>query len=112
MIASVYKRLSIGFSILLVFIFIAPLAFSSGHRYSSTIIPLKDSTDSVTKEIKTLTTYDHLNLGVKGLSRQAFDCAIKGFEKLKTKGKLGKQNLLTIIDFTQPSNKKRLFVFP
>ncbi|MEP6712901.1 MAG: murein L,D-transpeptidase catalytic domain family protein [Ferruginibacter sp.] len=54
--------------------------------------------------------YDSLKLEVKGLSEQAFDYALKGFEYLKTKGKIDNDNVLSIVDFTKPSSKKRLFV--
>lgn len=54
--------------------------------------------------------YDSLNLQAKGLSEEAFRAAISGYSILKSKGKLAKTNLLTIIDFTKSSAKKRLFV--
>jgi len=54
--------------------------------------------------------YDSLQLDYSGLSRQAFDYATKGWEKLRNQGKLTNQSVITIVDFSQPSNKKRLYV--
>ncbi len=54
--------------------------------------------------------FDSLKLGKLGLGRRAFDYAIVGFTKLKQKGLLNNDKIISIIDFTLPSNKKRLFV--
>ena len=54
--------------------------------------------------------YENMNLDEMGLSKQAFNYAIKGFNYLVEKGKLAKDNIISIVDFTQPSSKKRLFV--
>ena len=54
--------------------------------------------------------YDSLKLDVAGLSRQAFDFARNGWEKLKSQGKLLNESVITIVDFSQPSTHKRLYV--
>jgi len=54
--------------------------------------------------------YDSLSLEEKGLSHEAFDYAIQGFEKLMEEHLLQNDSILTIIDFDQPSYKKRLYV--
>ena len=54
--------------------------------------------------------YDSLQLGIAGLDRQAFDYAKKGWDKLRSQGKLENQSIITIVDFSRPSNKKRLYV--
>lgn len=54
--------------------------------------------------------YDSLHLGLAGLSQQAFEFAKKGLNKLMEEGKLLNDSIISIIDFSQPSNKKRLFV--
>jgi hypothetical protein len=53
--------------------------------------------------------YDLLDLQSKGLSREAFDLAIAGYDKLSAAGKI-RNNKLTIADFSQASTKKRLYV--
>ena len=54
--------------------------------------------------------YDSLGLASKGLSREAFEYALSGYDRLATGGKLLKEGILSILDFTQSSGKKRLFV--
>jgi len=49
-------------------------------------------------------------LNNKKLTFQAFDDALKGFVKLKNQGRLKNVNYLTVIDFSKPSNEKRLFI--
>lgn len=44
------------------------------------------------------------------ISRQAIDFAIKGYEKLLSKGQILNQRYLTIADFSKPSSAKRLFI--
>jgi hypothetical protein len=61
------------------------------------------------KEIKT-DIYSFLNLSQLGLSYEAYQLAFKGFNKLKSDGKLLNSSILTIIDFSQSSNNKRMYV--
>jgi hypothetical protein len=75
-------------------------------------------TDSTTKTIADTrpfvpvlkSVYDSLHLNLKGLSQQAFDYAKRGLDKLIEEGKLLNSSIISIIDFSQPSNKKRLFI--
>ena len=55
-------------------------------------------------------TYQKLNLNSLGLSKAAFDNAVKGYNVLKQQGKLVNDNMLSIIDFSLPSSSRRLFV--
>jgi hypothetical protein len=45
--------------------------------------------------------YDSLKLASAGLSRQVFEYAIRGFDYLKQKGKIGNPNIITIADFSK-----------
>lgn len=54
--------------------------------------------------------YTSLDLGTLGLSREAFEYGLTGYERLVNEGKIRKDNLLSILDFSMPSGKKRLFV--
>lgn len=54
--------------------------------------------------------YDSLKLGALGLSRQAYDYALKGFNYLIAKGKIVNNNVISIADFSESSSKKRLFI--
>ncbi len=65
--------------------------------------PIK--TEIVKKDI-----FDSLRLGRLGLGRVAYDYAMIGYTRLKTKGLLANNSILSIIDFSLSSAKKRLFV--
>lgn len=54
--------------------------------------------------------YDSLHLSLSGISQQAFDFAKQGLHKLIEEGKLLNDSIISIIDFSLPSNQKRLFV--
>jgi hypothetical protein len=51
-----------------------------------------------------------LKLSEKGLSNEVFQLAIKGLRKLESAGKIRNSGILTIVDFSQSSKKKRLYV--
>ncbi|RYG26522.1 MAG: murein L,D-transpeptidase catalytic domain family protein [Chitinophagaceae bacterium] len=54
--------------------------------------------------------YDSLHLEESGLSREAFDYAQKGWNKLFREGRLTNSSVLAIADFSQPSTNKRLYI--
>ncbi len=54
--------------------------------------------------------YEQLDLSAMGLSKEAFTYALAGFKKLVAVGKIQKENILSILDFSLPSGKKRFFV--
>lgn len=54
--------------------------------------------------------FDSLKLGRLGLGRRAYDYAMLGYNVLKAKRKLSNDKILSIIDFSLPSSRKRLFV--
>lgn len=54
--------------------------------------------------------YNTINLADTGLSKDVFNMAIKGLEKLDINGKLQNPNIITIADYSQSSIKKRLYV--
>lgn len=54
--------------------------------------------------------YAVLNLSEHGLSHEVFQLALAGHKKLKAEGKLDNPNILTIVDFSQTSKNKRLYV--
>lgn len=54
--------------------------------------------------------YEKLNLDSLGLSRGAFEHAMKGYNQLDSKGRLRNDDIISILDFSLPSGKKRLFV--
>ncbi len=54
--------------------------------------------------------YQQLNLDETGLSEQAFEQACKGYNQLVKKGELEEGAYLVVCDFSQSSNKKRLYL--
>ena len=54
--------------------------------------------------------YEKMELESSGLSKAAFMNAFRGYEKLLQSGKLEKENVLTICDFSKSSAEKRLFI--
>ena len=54
--------------------------------------------------------FDSLKLGNFGLTRQAFEYAMKGFNYLASTGKLNNTQVISIVDFSLPSSRKRLFI--
>lgn len=54
--------------------------------------------------------YEGLSLESKGLSKEAFDYAVKGYEKLVAEGAVTKNQYLTIVDFSQSGRKKRFYL--
>lgn len=83
-----------------------PAAISNVPNITTDSSILSNKTLSVTKN----SIYDSLKLGNMGLSLKAFESAFKGFEKLCSMGKIVNDNILSIVDFSLPSSKKRLFV--
>lgn len=54
--------------------------------------------------------YSLLDLKAKGLSKEAFQYACKGYQKLIDKGVIDEAGLLTICDFSRSSGQKRFFL--
>jgi len=54
--------------------------------------------------------YNELDLGSLGLSLDALNYAYKGYEVLRNKGALHNSNILTVVDFSQVSRKKRMYI--
>jgi hypothetical protein len=57
-----------------------------------------------------MSIYDELKLKTFGLSKQVFDYTLKGFHKMVDAGKIVNQRIISVIDFSQPSASKRLYV--
>jgi len=60
--------------------------------------------------IRNLLVYDSLKLAEQGLSKEVFEMALKGMEKLLEAGVTQKDNVIAIADFNQPSTNKRLYI--
>lgn len=54
--------------------------------------------------------YENLDLASLGLSKKAYEWALAGYERLKSGGQIIQDHILSVVDFSLPSNQKRLFV--
>lgn len=54
--------------------------------------------------------YDSLHLDRMGMKKDALMYAYKGMQKLADKGKVSNTDILTVCDFSQPSDSKRLYI--
>lgn len=61
-------------------------------------------------EQSNLYMYDTLQLNSFGLSKEAFIYAMEGYRNLATTGQITNDDVLSIVDFSLPSSRKRLFV--
>lgn len=54
--------------------------------------------------------YDNIHLNELGLQKKVLEFAMKGFSKLMNRGRLNKDSIITIVDFSRSSREKRLYV--
>ncbi len=105
------KKVYFFFSALFAFMLHLPFAFSGTKSFTfKKVIPSTPALQGEHNVSAVSKMYDSLKLNLSGLSHEAFDYAVKGYEYLKSKGKIANQNVLSIVDFTKPSSAKRLFV--
>lgn len=98
-------RVRMGF-VLLILTACLTLGFKSPVK-NETAVTMNAMSEFISEKME---LYDSLELGALGLSREAFLYGVTGYRQLSDAGKLAKDNLLSILDFTLPSGKKRLFV--
>ena len=98
--------LILGLSLTLIS-FVTPNATNSATITDSSVAV---ETVEVSKSSALSSLYSKLNLSGFGLSKSAFDYAIKGYEKLVQTGEVENQKYLTVIDFSQSSRKKRFYL--
>ena len=82
----------------------------SGFGKFQSFFSTNDSTRARSFEQEMELIYDSLKLGKKGLKKEAFKYAYTGYKKLEEEGKLNKEGIITICDFSQSSRRKRLYL--
>lgn len=94
------------------------LSFAFAKSPTSNAIPPSTDGDTISNTkneiasplLSMKSVYDSLQLNLKGLSQQAFDYAKEGFNKLIEEGRLLNDSIISIVDFSLHSSKKRLFI--
>ena len=98
-----------GNSVRVLLAFLVAISFSFTHSISEKVPSIKINNPANTVITK-LALYDYLALAELGLTREAFNYALNGYSILLQQGKIQKDNILSILDFSLPSGKKRLFI--
>jgi hypothetical protein len=95
-------------------------SFGPGAYYAPALSHTYTDTTTSSKTVRTvysatsfiaekMDVFDSLRLGDWGLSKKVFEIALRGMYKLVRNGQI-KSNILSIVDFSQPSMNKRLYV--
>lgn len=107
-----FKKFYFLLSLLFIFLLHLPFVFGGAKPVSVSVSSFAKASESLKMNVnfKRVILYDSLQLDTLGLSKEAFIDALKGFDYLRSIGKLANDNVLTIADFSLPSNQKRLFV--
>lgn len=105
------RRIYFAFSSLLICMVHLPMSFAKSvygkgawSDPSVSASPVFDVAGSFEK------LYDSLRLNLLGLSRNAYAYAMEGLDKLVRTGDIENYNVVSIVDFSQPSVQKRFFV--
>jgi hypothetical protein len=115
------KRIYFFFSSLFIFLVHLPFVFAKSKPFAATVplmsevkssIPSNNFFANVGNRLSSSAAmlYDSLRLNMMGLSQQAFNYAVQGFDYLVEHGKVANDKIISIVDFSLPSSRKRLFV--
>jgi hypothetical protein len=117
-----FKKLKLIVSSFFIFLVHLPFVFAKsktkiGSNAKKTAITYITDVvnDSLIKPVErifvdSLGLYDQLKLRTIGLSKQVFDYSILGFQKMVSLGKVEHEKIISIVDFSQPSANKRLYI--
>lgn len=113
----ILKKVQLFFSSFFIFLLHLPFVFAKSKPFESGHVPATkiSFTDTLLSKSSLLVNhtnslYDSLKLSSLGLAQQVFDYAMKGYNYMKEAGKIENDHIISIIDFSKPSNQKRLFI--
>jgi hypothetical protein len=91
-------------------ILMAMMALFAGFAFT----PLDETVAGLAEEnleaMQSMVMFEKTGLSKLGLSMHAFYLALGGYGKLLQEGKLSNPRYLSIVDFSQPSNNRRLYI--
>ncbi|MBL7738417.1 MAG: murein L,D-transpeptidase catalytic domain family protein [Chitinophagaceae bacterium] len=85
-------------------------SFSAVNKHTDAIITPLHINASKSVAARASLLYDLMELDTKGLSKEAFEYAYRGYLALLDKGVIRRSEYLTICDMSQSSRKKRLYL--
>jgi hypothetical protein len=94
----------------LLFIFAVPASDNGKKTVTANTINFTDSSGVATTTNRFSVLYNQMNLESLGLSHEAFTYGLQGYMDLLSAGEIKNDHILSIVDFSLPSSKKRLFV--
>ncbi|HWI90266.1 MAG TPA: murein L,D-transpeptidase catalytic domain family protein [Flavisolibacter sp.] len=93
------------------FLLLPVVKAGSNSGYSETITSTDNNTAKASGvEYYGNLLYDSLHLEQMGMKKDALMYAYKGQQNLLKKGKISNEDVLTVCDFSQPSDRKRLYI--
>jgi len=95
------------------FMFAAPAADLLKNKRTDTASAVKDTVNRagvMDTDSRFSILYNQMNLDSLGLSQDAFKYGLQGYLNLVSNGVVTNDHILSIVDFSLPSSKKRLFV--
>jgi hypothetical protein len=101
---NILKVFPLALSVILIGMMYSSFTFARPGMVYSTDIP------PVAPPATPASVYDSLHLADAGLNREAFTCAQKGWQKLVSQGRISNSSVIAIVDFSQPSSHKRLYI--
>jgi hypothetical protein len=102
----IVKKPAVLFAIILAsFLFV----FATKRNPSENKRPVISAEKRVTTETNAA-LFSELHLSEAGMNQAVFNSALQGLKKLDSTGVITNDSVITIIDFSQPSDKKRLYV--
>ena len=108
------RYLAISFLFISLFIQLPVLSSNSNGRMI-TIDDKSDKSETVaskeaSQNLEADTLYQQLKLKAAGLKKEVFAMALQGYKKLEALNRISRNGILSIVDFSKPSTKRRLYI--
>ncbi|MEN9298591.1 MAG: hypothetical protein RLZZ429_904 [Bacteroidota bacterium] len=91
-------------------LFLFCLVMATGFSFKGKSISVVTNPTETLRANTFTEVYENLDLASLGLSKKAYEFALEGYDRLKSGGQIIQDHILSVVDFSLPSNQKRLFV--